>query len=214
MRLKFSLIYLLGALFVLGCAGKRELTMEDPYSQASVVIHLKDGSKREGIVLKRDGNKLVYIDASDNKRSFVLYENIQSLDESDKVYDFEAVPIPHYQINDASGLNNTLLYGAGGLVMGAAAGTAVGVALVGAGVDAPPLISTAVFGIAGAWYFGRIGLERDFEDAAFEVRKQRAEEAKVRREKLLEEEKRKLEEQQRQKEELQKEIDKKKKKDG
>ena len=181
------------------CSSQKVLNTQNPYSQASVVIYLKDNSKKQGIVLKREGDCLIYIDSATHSKESIHYAQIQRLSEADVIYDYEANPIPKSAIAEEKGMNGQLLYGAGGLILGAAAGTGVGIALVGAGVDAPVMISTAVFGIGGAWFFGSKGSDSDYEDAVFEVRKKRYAISKQKRDKEIAEEKQKLQEQQKEK---------------
>jgi len=209
---KLSVFFLSAAFIMIGCSAQKTLTTESPYSQASVVVHLKNGEKKQGIVLKREGNNLLYIDSKTHNKEKIEYSKIQKLTKADVVYDFEANPIPNYAINEEKGMGSTLLYGSGGFVLGAAAGTGVGIALVGAGVDLPPVVSIAVFAIGGAWYFGSVGSEYDYQDAVFDIRKQRYNVSKSKREREIEEEKRKLEIQQKKKEKMLEEIKKKKKK--
>jgi len=118
--------------------------------------------------------------------------------------------MPQSSISKQQGVSKTLLYGSGGLVLGAAAGFGVGISLVAADIDLNPFISIAAFGLAGAWIFGSMGYDSDYEDAVFDVRKQRYKVSKAKRDKSIEEEKKKLEAQQKQKEELLKKIEKKK----
>lgn len=101
------------------------------------------------------------------------------------------------------------MYGSGGLILGAAAGAGVGIALV-SQVDVHPGISIAAFGLAGAWIFGSMGYDSDFEDAVFDVRQQRYQVSKAKRDKEIAEEKKKLEAQKKEKEELLKKIEEKK----
>lgn len=209
---KLSAYILIVSFIAIGCSAQKSLTTQKPYSQASVVIHLKNGQKKQGIVLKRAGDKLVYIDAKSHNKQNINYANIQKLTKASVIYDFEANPIPNYVIAEEKKMGNTLIYASGGFILGAAAGTGVGIALVGGGVDVPPVISIAAFAIAGAWYFGSVGNGYDYEDAVFEVRKQRYKLSKSKRGRDIEDEKRKLEAQQKEKKELLKKIKKKKKK--
>lgn len=201
-------------LSIFSCAGKRSLTTEDPYSQASVRIILEDGSSKEGIVLKRDGDNLIYVDAKSHKKETLDYKYINKIVESENIYDFEGKPIPVSTIKKNKKSSKTLMYGAGGLVMGAAVGTGVGIAIYAATDNTlAGNISIVVFAAAGAYYFGSIGSSRDFEDASFTVRKIRHEQGKtVRDEKIkkqIKEEKRKIEQQKKEKEELLKKVKKK-----
>ena len=210
MNLKLIVLLITGLILISACSTQQVLTTQNPYSQASVVIHQKSGETKEGIVLKREGDNLVYIDSKTHKKETMPYKDIQKLTESNVLYDFEANPIPGNLINEEKGIGNTLLYGGGGLILGAAAGTGLGIALVGAGVDAPVLISTAVFGAAGAWYFGSKGSDNDYEDAVFEIRKKRYAISRQKREKEIAEEKEKLLEQKKEKEKLLEQLKKKK----
>ncbi len=187
-----------------------QLSTKNPASQSSVVIYIKDGSQKKGIVLKRDGNNLIYIDSKSHAKESIAYENIVKLTEANEIYDFEGRPISESTISDQQGLNKTLLYGSGGLILGAAAGAGLGIALVGGGLDLPPLVSIAALGIAGAWVFGSMGYDNDFDEAVFDVRQQRYKISKAKRDKEINAEKKKLEAQQREKEELLKKIEKKK----
>ncbi len=207
------LILLLLLSFIFSCQPTKKLITEDPYPQASVVIHKKDGTKKEGMVIKREENNLLYIDSETNKRETMPYSEIQRLSKSRFYYDFAAKPIPNYEINQEKGMSNTLLYGTGGLVLGAAAGAGIGIALVGADVDISPLISIGIFGLGGAYYFGSMGSDKDFEDAVFVVQKKHYQVEKMETDKKIAEEKKKLEQQKKEKADLLKQIEEKKKKD-
>jgi hypothetical protein len=166
---------------------------------------MKDGSRKEGLVIKKEGEVLEYMDSNSHNKEKIAIAEIQKLSRATVIYDFEANPIPNVAIQNQKTMSNTLLYGSGGLVLGSAAGIGLGIALVGGGVDLNPYIPMAVLGLGGAWYFGYIGSESDYEDAIFEVRKQRYDISKKKRDKEIEEEKAKLD--QKQKEELDKKIE-------
>jgi len=201
------LVLFLVHLIVFSCSS--QLSTQNPASQSSVIIHIKDGSQKKGIVLKREGDDLIYIDSQSHQKESISYDNIVRLDKANEIYDFEGYAIPSSDISAATGLNKTLLYGGGGLILGSAAGAGLGIALA-SQVELHPGISIAVLGIAGAWIFGSMGYDSDFEDATFEVRQQRYQISKAKRDKQIEEEKKKLEAQQKEKEELLKKIEKKK----
>lgn len=187
-----------------------QISTQNPQSQSSVVIYIKDGSQKKGIVLKKDGDNLLYIDAVSHNKESVAYENIVKVTKADVVYDFEANPIPRSTISEKQGVSNTLLYGGGGLILGAAAGVGVGIGLVGAGVELHPGFSIVAFGIAGAWLFGSVGAKNDYEDAVFEIRQQRYKVSKAKRENEIANEKQKIEEQKKEKKALLKKLEKKK----
>jgi hypothetical protein len=209
---KSILVLFLIQLIFFSCAA--QLSTENPTSQSSVVIYIKDGSKKKGIVLKRDGDNLVYIDSQSHAKESIGYENIIKLTKANEIYDFEGYPIAASTISNETTLSKTFLYGGGGLILGAAAGAGVGIALVGAGLDLHPGVSIGVFGVAGAWIFGSMGYDRDYDDAIFEVRQQRYKISKAKRDKEIEEEKQKIQEQQKEKQELLKKLEKKKSEDG
>lgn len=186
-----------------------QLSTQNPASQSSVVIYVKDGSQKKGIVLKREADNLIYIDSKSHSKESISYDNIVKLTKANEIYDFEGYEIPSSDISSATSLNKTFLYGGGGLILGAAAGAGLGIALV-SQVDLHPGISIAVLGLTGAWIFGSMGYDSDYEDATFDVRQQRYQISKAKRDKQIEEEKKKLEAQQKEKEELLKKIEKKK----
>lgn len=200
--IKLLIISAISFLMFVNCSSSRSLTD----SQSSIVIHQKDGSTKEGLVIKREGEFLEYMDSQSHNKETVSISSIEKLSRSKVIYDFEANPIPDYAINEEKSMSKTLLYGGGGLVLGAAAGTGLGIAIVGAGTDLNPLISIAVLGLAGGWYFGSIGADNDYEDAVFEIRKKRYAVSKSKRDSEIEDEKRKIEESNKQKEELKKKI--------
>lgn len=210
---KFLSILLFSITILSSCSGTKALSTENPESQASVIINLKNGSKKSGIVLKREGDDLVYIDAQSHSKEKIAYKEIKNLEKSAVYYDFEGYEMPNYAIKEKQGMSSTLLYGGGGLLLGAAVGTGVGIGLLSADVDVPPIASIAAFGVAGAIYFGYSGAEKDYENAIFELRKERYKASKAKRDKEIEKAKKELKEQKARKKELLDKIkDKKQKK--
>ena len=205
--IKTTLVLFFIHIILFSCSA--QLSTQNPTSQSSVVIYLKDGSQKKGIVLKKEDNNLIYIDAQSHAKESIGYENIVKLAKANEIYDFEGYAIPESTISDKQGMSKTLLYGSGGLILGAAVGAGVGIALV-SQVDVHPGISIAVFGLAGAWVFGSMGYDSDFEDAVFDLRQQRYQVSKTKRDKEIDEEKKKLEAQKKEKEELLKKIEQKK----
>jgi len=187
-----------------------QLSTQNPPSQSSVVIYIKDGSQKKGIVLKKEDNNLIYIDSKSHAKESISYDNIVKLSKANEIYDFEGYEIPSSAISSATSLNKTFLYGGGGLILGAAAGVGVGIGLVGAGVELHPGFSIVAFGIAGAWLFGSVGAKNDYEDAVFEIRQQRYKVSKAKRENEIANEKQKIEEQKKEKKALLKKLEKKK----
>ena len=189
---------------LMNCSGKRKFDPVNPDTQSSARIYLDNNQIKEGIVIKRSGDMLYFVNAESHNKDSVNYNAIRRIEESSSIYDFEGYAIPVADIKREKGMGKTLTYGAGGLILGTAVGTAVGISLIAAGVDLDVPISMAVFGIAGAWMFGAKGSDRDFEDATYEVRRKRYQTRKAEMERQLKEERRKIEEQKRLKEDLMK----------
>jgi len=195
------------SLNLIACSGKRSISIEDPEPQSSAKIILTDGNVKEGIILKRSANELFYIDAKTHKKERLDTGFIREIVESDYVYDFAGNPIPDSEISEYKSMTKTLLYGAGGLILGSAIGVGAGIAIVSSDSTQTGAANTAigVFGILGAWYFGSVGADQEYDDAVFEARKARYMVEK----KKMDEEKRKLEELKKEKQRL---LDKAKKK--
>ncbi len=208
MKFKFFAICLLCTLFLFNCSANKSLTS----SQSSVVIHLKDGSKKEGLVIKREGENLMYMDSETHGKELVSISDIKKLSKAPVLYDFEAHPMPNSAISAEKGWNNTLLYGGGGLVLGVAVGFGVGlIAFEASGERSALTLSMAAFTLAGGVYFGIIGMDEDYDEAVFNVRQKRYAISKQKRDKEIEEAKRDLKDSQKKKMELKKKIKEKKK---
>ncbi len=190
------------------CSGARYMSTKNPISQASVRLNLKDGTHREGIIVTGDSTDLVYVDAGTHQKTTLKLKDIESIERISKYFDFEGNPIPVDEIKANKTPKNMLLYGGAGLVLGAAVGTGVGIGLYAA--DQPLLanVSILVFGGLGAWYFGKKGVQKDYDDAAFKARQIRYQEYKE-----IRAEKRRLEELKRKKAELLKKLQEKKRKE-
>ncbi len=192
---------------LVACSGTRYVSMENPESQASVRINLKDGSHREGIIVTGDSTKLIYVDATTHEKSSIKFDDIRSIEKISRYFDFEGNPIPIAEIKKNKSPKNMLLYGGAGLLLGAAVGTGVGIGLYAA--DQPLLANASIllFGGLGAYYFGKKGLVQDYDEAAFKARQKRYEEYKA-----IRAEKRRLEELEKKKAELLKKLEEKKRK--
>ncbi|MGD9898213.1 MAG: hypothetical protein AB7T22_03705 [Calditrichaceae bacterium] len=192
-----------------GCTGSRSVNRENPKSLTSVIISLQDGTVKEGIILKRDGSLLIYVDSKSHSKETLGYDKIRKIEKSDQIYDFEAYAIPVATVKEYKRSGRIFSYAAGGFILGTALGTGVGISLIASDVDIKMPIPMGVFGIAGAYYFGRLGSKRAFEDAVYEVQKFRYEISKEKKARQIDDEKRKLEEQQKEKEELLKRLEEK-----
>jgi hypothetical protein len=123
------------------------------------------------------------------------------------VYDLEGNVISDDQISDTKGTSKTLVYGFGGLVLGAAVGFGVGALMQ--SEDVAIGVPMAILGVAGAVYFGIMGSNSDKEDAIDDIRAERYEASQAELKKKLELEKKRLEEQKQKQEQLKKDIKKK-----
>ncbi|HID39348.1 MAG TPA: hypothetical protein EYP36_07520 [Calditrichaeota bacterium] len=204
-----SLTAVLALLAQTACSGSRAISMDDPDPQASARIILKDGSTREGIIVKKEKNQLIYVDAKTHKAEKLDLVEISKMYESDHIYDFSAKPIPDSEVRAYKSSKKTWLYGAGGLILGLAAGFGVGLLIISSDADQTLAANIAMgtFGVAGAWIFASVGANQDFEDAVFKARKARYQVEK----RQMDKEKKKLEELKKEKERL---LKKKAEKEG
>lgn len=200
-KIQTIITLLVTGLFLLNCSTSKFVKVEDTKPQSSVKISLTDGSIKEGIIFKGDGKQLFYVDASSHKTDTVQYANIRQVEYLDKYFDYDGYEMPNAEIKSHKSPTKTILYGAGGLVLGAAAGTGLSVAFFGSTEENPggnrnAAIATIVgFGALGATTFGWMGSKVDFKDAVFKARKSRY--AKVKQD--LDKKKAELEELKRQK---------------
>jgi hypothetical protein len=209
MKKLIAALLIIGLLnLVVGCGGSAIRVDNAPIGE-SVVIKLIDGSERHGIILKTEANKILYMDADSHKPEDLELKQITSIIKSDKVYDMEGDIITDQQISEVKGMSKTLVYGFGGLVLGAAVG--FGIAAIANNQDAEiaPIYPMAGLGIAGAIYFGIKGAGSDREDAIDEIRESRYEESQIKLRKRLEDEKQKLLDEKKKQDELKKELQKK-----
>jgi hypothetical protein len=190
---------------IIGCSSS--IRVDDPPIGESVVINLDDGSSREGVILKKDGARLKYIDIQTHRPEDLEINKIKSIGYANKVYDLEGNVISENQISDTKSMSKTLAYGFGGLVLGAAVGFGVGALMQ--SEDVAIGIPMAILGVAGGIYFGIKGSNSDREDAIDDIRAERYEVSQEKLKKELEQEKKRLEKQKQEQEQLKKDIEKK-----
>lgn len=190
---------------IIGCSSS--IRVDEPPIGESVVINLNDGSKKEGVILKKEENILKYIDTQTHRPEDLDINKIKSIGYANKVYDLEGNVITDQQISDAKGMGKTLAYGFGGLVLGAAVGFGVGALMQ--SEDVAIGVPMAILGVGGAVYFGIMGSNSDREDAIDDIRAERYEVSQAELKKKLEAEKKRLEEQKEKQEQLKKDLKKK-----
>ncbi len=205
--MRFLATILIGAFFfsLFNCSGSKMISKDKPESDASVRINLKDGSSRTGIIIQGNSKGLEYYDAKNRERETIQFADIRSIERLSTELDYEGKPIPRHEIKKYKTMKNTLLYSGGGLVLGAAVGTAVGIGLYAA--DQPLLgnVSILVFGGLGAYLFGKNGYHSDYKEAVHAARKERYDDKKA-----IELEKKKIEALKKEKERLLEKIESKK----
>jgi hypothetical protein len=193
---------------IIGCSGSG-IRIDKPPIGASVTIKLIDGSTRDGIILKKEGDRILYMDANSQKPENLEVKQIKEIVRAGKVYDLEGNVITEEQISETKGSSKMLAYSLGGLVAGAAVGFGVAAIVNSQGGDLAPIYPMAGLGLAGAIYFGMKGSQNDREDAIDDIREMRYDESQIQLKKRLEEEKQKLLKQKEEQEKLKQDIKKK-----
>ncbi|MBD3223535.1 MAG: hypothetical protein GF313_02325 [Caldithrix sp.] len=200
----FSSIVLLFIILVglMSCSSNKFISPDNPESQESVRIALQDGTQREGIIINGDSEQLYYVDSETHQKEAIKFNNVKWIKKISTVYDFNGNAIPVPEIKSYKNPKNMLLYGSGGLILGATIGTAAGIGLYAADQPLMGNVSILLFGGLGAWFFGQKGAAEDWDEAAFKARK-----ARYQNSKLIENEKQKIEELKKQKQELLEKIE-------
>jgi hypothetical protein len=194
---------------MVGCSSRSAINPDVPPVGESVTIQLVDGSTREGVILKKEGEILKYIDTQSHVPEDLEIKKIRSIDYAGKVYDLEGNVISESQISDAKGMSKTLVYSFGGFILGAAAGFGIAAIVNSIDADIAPIYPMLGVGIVSGLYFGSQGSKSDREDAIDDIRSERYEVTQAKLKKQLEEEKRKLLEQKNQREKIKRNLKKK-----
>lgn len=179
---KSSVIFLFSAaLFLNSCSVGKTIPKRNVESQSSVVISMKSGLQKRGIIFKGDESQLIYIDADKRtgRLDTIQVRDIVSVHRAEQYFDFQGNSISEEEIKSYAGMKRTLLYGGAGLALGAAAGTGLALAIFSPkkegdrGNSGAAIASIAGLAITGSWFFGRMGAAADFDDALFKVREAR-----------------------------------------
>ncbi len=180
MKNTFMLLLLaLAAVSLSSCASGRISAVRDVKPQSSVKMILADGSVKEGVIFKGDKEQLFFVNAATHKTDTVMYDAVKSMEYLNRYLDFNGYEMPKAEIKSHKGLKKTLLYGGGGLILGAAAGAGTAIALFAPKEDGDTgnsdaaIGAIAAFGTIGAVVFGWLGSNADFDDAVFKTRKAR-----------------------------------------
>ena len=211
MKKIISLVLIISLLFsIIACSGQGKLIKDSPQQGQSLVIYTKDGKIHEGLFIKKDEERLIFINKESHKAETIENAEISKIVESIRFYDFEGNDITESIISDERGHSRTLGYGVGGFTLGTAVGFGLGLILQSTSSIAPiyPMI---VMALGGTYFFGDMGNTGDREVAIKNVRDKRFAKSKDKFDKELEETKKLIKEKKKEKARLQKEIENKKK---
>jgi hypothetical protein len=209
-----SFILILSLLFsIIACSGQGQLIKGTPEQGQSLVIYKGDGKIYEGLFIKKDAEKLIYIDNTTHKAETLRNNEITKIISSNKFYDFEGNEITEANISYERGYSRTLGYGVGGFTLGTAAGFGLGLILQSA-FSIAPIYPMIVMALGGTFVFGVMGNNSDREVAIKNVRDERFAKSKDKFDKELDDTKKLIESKKKEKERILKEIEKKKKEKG
>jgi len=178
---RYLIALLVVSLLLLNCSASKFISKQNPESQASVIINLKNGAQKKGIIFKGDSKELIYIDAEKQSGTpdTLSVGEISLIRRAANYYDFQGKTIPLKEIRARQKRSRTFLYGAAGFVLGSAVGTGVSLVLFSpkkegdTGNSGAAIATIAGLGVAGGWLFGSMGASADFDDAVFAARKVR-----------------------------------------
>jgi len=211
MKRLISLVLIFSLLIsIIACSGQGKLIKGTPEKGQSLIIYENSGKIYEGLFLKRDSEKLIYIDKDTHKAETIENIDISKVEKSKKNYDFEGNEITEANMSNERGYSRTLGYGIGGFTLGTAVGFGIGLILQSTSSIAPiyPMI---VMALGGTYFFADMGNDSDKEIAIKSVRDKRFAKSKDKFEKELEDTKKLIESKKKEKKRLKKEIEKKKK---
>jgi hypothetical protein len=206
-----SLVLIFSLLFsMIACSGQGKLIKGTPEQGQSLIIHTKNGRIYEGLFIKKDNEKFIYIDKETHKAETLDNVSITKIKISNKYYDFEGNEITESNIGEERGYSRTLGYGVGGFTLGTVIGFGIGIILQSTN-SIRPIIPMIVMALGGTYYFADKGNDSDREVAIKNVRDKRFAKSKDKFDKELEETKKLIESKKKEKERIQQEIEKKKK---
>lgn len=195
----------LGAILFFQCSSSNNLTFQKAKQEQSAKIFYQDGTQDKGIILKKEGNTLLYVSEANHKRQTADNSTIRRMEKLEVVYDYQAYPISEAEIVKVKSNRNTWGYAIGGAVIGGAAGLAVGLPLWYAEVDqVPPYFIAGATAVAGSIYFAFKGQNKDRENAIRQIRLTRLSEEEL--EKQVADEKKKLDELEKEKQKIQEQL--------
>jgi len=173
MKRLISLVLIFSLLIsIIACSGQGKLIKGTPEKGQSLIIYENSGKIYEGLFLKRDSEKLIYIDKDTHKAETIENIDISKVEKSKKNYDFEGNEITEANMSNERGYSRTLGYGIGGFTLGTAVGFGIGLILQSTSSIAPiyPMI---VMALGGTYFFADMGNDSDKEIAIKSVRDKR-----------------------------------------
>jgi len=195
------LIILSMSITILSCGGARTLSVENPPVGASAKIALIDGTVKQGVLLKKEGTMLKYVDTVTKVPEDIEVHKIRMIEYADKVYDLQGDVITEDVISDYKGMGKTIGYGFAGVVIGAAAGFGLGAVYESVSENAIQLVyPMAGLGLVGGIWLGIKGSESDREDAIDVIREARYQFYQKELHQQMEEQKKQIEQEKRDKE--------------
>jgi hypothetical protein len=202
MKKIITCLIILSMLFTtFNCGSTKALSVSNPPIGVSAKIKLVDGTVKEGVLLKKEGNILKYVDTVSKIPEDIEISKIMEITHADRVYDLQGDEITEQAISGAKGSGKTIGYGVAGVVLGAAVGFGLG-AVYNSVLENPikliyPMIG---LGIAGGIWLGIKGSHSDREDAIDEIRTDRYRVYQKQLEKEIEEQKKQIEQEKQEKE--------------
>ena len=177
MRKITSLMLILCFVFyIFSCSSSRFVDMEEPPAGESVKINLVNGTFKQGVILKKDGTTLKYVDSETAKPEDLEISAVQSIERISAVLDLTGKPISESEISAAKGSGKTWGYGIGGFLAGGLIGFGAGALYSAVSDQSIALIYPIVgFGAAGAIFLGIKGSDAEREKAIDNIRKKRYE---------------------------------------
>lgn len=175
-HLKFVIVVSV-AFLLFNCGSSRFIAPNKVPAQSSVAMTLKDGTVKKGIIFKEFDKQLLFVNAKTHKTDTVAIADIKQVERLNVYYDFNAEEMSAAEIRSNKSYKKTLLYAGGGMILGAAAGTGVAIALFrpkeegDSGNSGAAIGTIAGMSALGAGVFGWMGAKSDYEDAAFKTRK-------------------------------------------
>jgi hypothetical protein len=202
---KIITLFVSFAVFLNSCGGGKQFAVEDMEKKQGVKIYYIDGNSDEGVIKEIKSEKIVFVSERDHEPQEIDPQEIRRVEKLNKTYDDLAYTISQAEINKYKNSHNTWGYAIGGVIIGAAAGLALGLPFWYAEIDAlPPYFWAGAGAITGSIFFAIRGQEKDKEIAVEKIRFIRNTERELQEE--IKKEKQQLEDLEKEKKRLQEKL--------